>query len=175
MVQLGFRLYIIKQYFKGRIYFYWFNEDNDSYQNFEKIKHTFSGVIKEKNKKNTLLIRIVTLFSWFCIHWIRLIVLLDTIWRKTIFDERRPLTEDDLWQKATFDGRRPLTEDDLWQKTTFDGRWRQPLTIENLRQKTTFDRRLLLTEDNGQSPSPIENRHLRLHYDLWQKTTYDRK
>ena len=146
MVQLGFRLYIIKQYFKGRIYFYWFNEDNDSYQNFEKIKHTFSGVIKEKNKKNTLLIRIVTLFSWFCIHWIRLIVLLDTIWRKTIFDERRPLTEDDLWQKATFDGRRPLTEDDLWQKTIFDGR---RLLMENiLLWETTSDWRRLLMEDD---------------------------
>ena len=40
--------------------------------------------------------------------------------RKTTFDGRWPLMEDNLWRKTTFDRRRPLTEDDFCQKTTFD-------------------------------------------------------
>ena len=36
------------------------------------------------------------------------------LWRKTTFDRRQPLTEDNI-----FDGRRPLTEDDLWRKKNF--------------------------------------------------------
>ena len=58
--------------------------------------------------------------------------------RKTTFDGRRPLTEDDFWRKTTLDGRRPLTEDDLRWKTILDRR--RPLMEDNLRCKTTFDR-----------------------------------
>ena len=47
---------------------------------------------------------------------------LDILWRKTTFDGRWPLTEDDLWWKTTFDGRQSLTEEDLWWKMTFDGK-----------------------------------------------------
>ena len=61
----------------------------------------------------------------------------DDFWRKTTFDGRRPLTGDDPWWKMTFDGRRPLMEDDLWQKTTFEGRW--PSREDDLWWKTTFD------------------------------------
>ena len=63
-------------------------------------------------------------------------------WRRTTFDGRRPLTEDDLWRKTTFDGRRPLTQDNLQRKTTFDKR--RPLAEDDLllktiiRRKTTF-------------------------------------
>ena len=45
-----------------------------------------------------------------------------TFWWKTIFDRRRPLTENDLCRKTTFVGRQPLMEDDLRWKTTFNGR-----------------------------------------------------
>jgi len=76
-------------------------------------------------------------------------------WRKTTFDGRRHLMEDDLWQKTTFDGRRHLMEDDIWWKTTFDGR--RPLTEDDFWRKTTFDGRRPLTED-----------------DLWRKTTFDK-
>ena len=51
-----------------------------------------------------------------------------------------------LWRKTTFDGRRPLTEDNLWRKTTFDPR--QSSTEDNIRQKTTFGGRRPFIEDN---------------------------
>ena len=100
--------------------------------------------------------------------------------RKTPFDGRWPLTEDDLWQKTTctllegtqhwtkmkkrkrtFNGRQPLTEDDLWQKTTctlLEGTRRWTKMKMTQKRKTTFDGRRPLTED-----------------DFWQKTTFDRR
>ena len=75
--------------------------------------------------------------------------------RKTTFDGRRLLMEDDLrWKttldgrypsiKTTFDGRRPSMEDDLQWKMTFDGR--RPLMEDDLRWKMTLEGRQPLLE-----------------------------
>ena len=91
-------------------------------------------------------------------------------WRKTTFDGRRHLMEDDLWQKTTFDGRRHLMEDDIWRKTTFDGR--QPLTEDDLWRKTTFEGRRPLAENNLSRKTTFDGRQP-LTEDLQWKTTFD--
>ena len=74
------------------------------------------------------------------------------LWRRTTYDRKRPLTEDDLKRKTTLNGRQPLMGDYLWQKITFDEG--QPLLENDLPSYL------------GQSPSPTENVHLRLNYEL---------
>ena len=71
--------------------------------------------------------------------------------RKTTFNGRRPLMEDDLRWKMTFDGRRPLKENNLWQVMAFD-RW-QTLTEDDIWWKTTSVRVFsILPEKNFTTP-----------------------
>ena len=91
--------------------------------------------------------------------------------KRTTFDRRRPLTEDDLWQKTTFDGRRPLTEDDIWQKTTFDRGW--PFTEDNIRWKTTFNGGRPLTEDSLWRKMTFDRRQPLTEDNFWRQTTFD--
>ena len=95
------------------------------------------------------------------------------LWRKTTFDRRQPLTEDDFWRKTTFDERRPLTEYDLWRKTTFDGR--RPLKEDEIWGKTTFGGRQSLTEDDLWQKTIFDGRRPLTEDDLWRKTTFDRR
>ena len=92
--------------------------------------------------------------------------------RKTTFDGRQPLTEDNFWQKTTFDGRRLLMEDDLWRKMTFNGR--RPLMEDDLWQKTTFDGRRALMEDDFWRKTTFDRRRPLTEYNLWWKSTFDR-
>ena len=55
--------------------------------------------------------------------------------KKTTFDGRKPLMEDELWWKMTLDGRSPWMEDNLGWKTTLDGRL--PLMKDGLGWKMT--------------------------------------
>ena len=76
-------------------------------------------------------------------------------------------------RKTTFDGRWPLIEDDLWQKTTFVGRWL--LLEDDLLWKTTFDGRQTLTEDDPWRKTPFDGRGPLTEEDLWRKTTFNRR